>query len=159
MRSPVITNRVELNNRPRLLRTILCFLLAAIFLLAGIIHIKAPGGFLQITPAWVPFPEQMIFLTGVAEILGAIGLMIPRKILGWSRPAAGIGLALYAICVFPANINHAINDIAIGGNDLSWWYHGPRLLFQPVIVWAALFAGEVIRWPFKAPQQRLGSTK
>jgi len=150
MHASVFTSRIELNNGPQLLRTILCFLLAAIFLLAGIIHIKAPGGFLAITPDWVPFAEQIIFLTGIAEILGAIGLMVPRKIIQWVRPAAGIGLALYAICVFPANINHAINDIAIGGSELSWWYHGPRLLFQPVIVWWALFAGEVVRWPFKA---------
>ena len=64
------------------------------------------------------------------------------------RRAAGIGLALYAVCVFPANINHAVNDIAIGGTDLSWWYHGPRLARQPLFVWLALWVGGVIDWPF-----------
>jgi uncharacterized membrane protein len=119
-------------------------LLALVYLVAGIAHIKSPAGFLQIIPAWAPFPEQLIFLTGIAEIAGAVGLLIPRV-----RYAAGIGLALYALCVFPANINHAINNIAINGATASWLYHGPRLAFQPVFIWWALIAGGVINWPFR----------
>ncbi len=124
-------------------------LLAVFYLLAGVAHIRSPGGFLAITPDWVPFPEQIVFLTGVAEIAGAIGLLIPPKFLLHIRYAAGIGLALYALCVYPANINHAVNNIAIGGETASWAYHGPRLLFQPVFIWWALIAGNVINWPFK----------
>ncbi len=124
-------------------------LLALFYLLAGVAHIRSPGGFLAITPDWVPFPEQIVFLTGVAEIAGAIGLLIPPKFLLHIRYAAGIGLALYALCVYPANINHAVNNIAIGGETASWAYHGPRLLFQPVFIWWALIAGNVINWPFK----------
>ncbi|VAV94500.1 hypothetical protein MNBD_ALPHA04-618 [hydrothermal vent metagenome] len=123
-------------------------LLAIIYLIAGIAHIRSPGGFLAITPDWVPFPEQIILFTGIAEILGAIGLMIPPRLLPGVRYVAGIGLALYALCVYPANINHAINNIAIGGETASWSYHGPRLLFQPVFIWWALWAGGVINWPF-----------
>lgn len=125
-------------------------LLAVFYLLAGIAHIRSPGGFLAITPDWVPFPEQVVFLTGVAEIAGAIGLLIPPALIPRIRYAAGIGLALYALCVFPANINHAINNIAVGGETASWAYHGPRLLFQPVFIWWALIAGNVINWPFRA---------
>ena len=119
-------------------------LLAAAYFAAGVLHIISPNGFLQITPAWVPFPETVIFLTGAAEIAGALGLLIPRL-----RYAAGVGLALYALCVFPANINHAVNDIAVGGSHLGWWYHGPRLLAQPLFIWWALIAGNVINWPFR----------
>jgi hypothetical protein len=86
---------------------------------------------------------QVILLTGLAELSGAVGLMIPRL-----RLAAGIGLALYALCVWPANFNHALNDIAIGGTRLSWWYHGPRLALQPVTIWWALWASGVTDWPF-----------
>jgi uncharacterized membrane protein len=119
-------------------------LLGVIYLIVGIAHVRTPGDFLKITPAWVPFPKQVVFFTGVAEIAGSLALVfIPRL-----RHAAGIGLALYAVCVYPANINHALNDIAIGGTDLSWWYHGPRLLFQPVFVWWALWASGVTEWPF-----------
>ncbi len=126
-----------------MLRKSLRLLVALAYLIAGVAHLRAPGGFLQITPGWVPFPEAVVALTGIAEIAGAVGLMIPRL-----RYAAGIGLALYALCVWPANINHALNDIAIGGRDLSWWYHGPRLVLQPVIIWLALWVGDVTDWPF-----------
>lgn len=127
-----------------MVRKVLRILIALAYLVAGVAHLRAPGGFLQITPDWVPFPKAVVALTGVAEIAGAIGLMIPRL-----RYAAGIGLALYALCVWPANINHALNDIAIGGRDLSWWYHGPRLVLQPVIIWLALWVGHVTDWPFR----------
>jgi uncharacterized membrane protein len=125
-------------------RKALRILVALAYLIAGVAHLRSPDGFLQITPHWVPLPEAVVALTGVAEIAGAISLMIPRL-----RYAAGVGLALYALCVFPANINHALNDIAIGGRDLSWWYHGPRLVLQPVIIWLALWVGNVTDWPFR----------
>ncbi|BBD01666.1 MULTISPECIES: DoxX family protein [Sphingobium] len=125
-------------------RTIARLVLAAAYLVAGIAHLTRPAGFLAITPHWVPAPELVVALTGVAELAGAIGLMIPRL-----RGAAGIGLALYALCVWPANINHALNDIPLGGTHLSWWYHGPRLALQPVIIWWALWASGVTDWPFR----------
>ncbi|MDI1295328.1 MAG: DoxX family protein [bacterium] len=120
------------------------WVLALAYLIAGIAHLTRPAGFIAITPHWVPWPTTVIALTGVAELAGAIGLMIPPL-----RKAAGIGLALYALCVWPANINHALNDIPLGGTHLSWWYHGPRLALQPVIIWWALWASHVVDWPFR----------
>jgi uncharacterized membrane protein len=132
------------------IRTGLRWLLALFYLAAGVAHLRSPEGFLAITPDGVPFPEAIVALTGIAEILGAIGLLVQRKVLSWARPAAGIGLALYAVCVWPANFNHAFYNIAFpGGEPLSWWYHGPRLAAQPLIIWAALWVGEVIDWPFR----------
>ena len=124
-------------------------LLALFYLIAGVAHLRSSGGFLAITPGWVPFPEFVVAFTGVAEIAGAIGLMIPRAAITWARPAAGIGLALYALCVWPANFNHALNNIPLGGETISWWYHGPRLAAQPLIIWLALWAGEATDWPFR----------
>lgn len=125
------------------IRNIFLVILSIIYFIAGYAHINAPEGFLAITPHWVPFPKQVIFWTGIAEILGAIGLLIAKF-----RKAAGIGLALYALCVYPANINHALNNIAMGGETLSWWYHGPRLAFQPFAIWWALWVSRAIEWPF-----------
>ena len=122
-------------------------LLAAAFLAAGLLHLMFPAPFLTITPAWVPFAPQVIALTGLAEIAGAIGLMVPRL-----RRAAGIGLALYSVCVFPANIQHAMLDLGLTHPQLGWAYHGPRLLLQPVIVWACLWVGEIVDWPFRRRQ-------
>jgi len=128
-------------------KLVLRLLLAALYAYAGYAHIARPDGFLAITPDWVPFPDAVIFWTGVAEIAGAIGLLMPA---GHIRMAAGIGLGLYAVCVWPANIHHAINNIAVDGQVLSWWYHGPRLfVFQPLFIWLALWVGGVISWPFK----------
>jgi uncharacterized membrane protein len=63
-------------------------------------------------------------------------------------------LALYAICVFPVNIKHAIYGPAIPGLSNMWFYHGPRLLLQPVLVWWALYVGRVTDWPFSARSSR-----
>ena len=51
-----------------------------------------------ITPSWVPFPRQVIFLTGAFEFAVSIAL-VTRTFRYW----AGISMAVYAICVWPAN--------------------------------------------------------
>jgi uncharacterized membrane protein len=127
------------------LRSVLRWIMAAFYMLAGIGHLTLTDKFLMIVPDWVPFPRDVVLFTGCCEISGGIALMIPRL-----RRLAGIMLALYAICVFPANIKQAIEGIQVPSVPDSWWYHGPRLLFQPVLVWWALFCADVIDWPFKA---------
>jgi uncharacterized membrane protein len=126
-------------------RQVLRLLLAAAFAVAGVLHVFVPAPFLGITPAWVPFAPTVILLTGWCEIAGAIALFVPR--LRWW---AGVLLAVYAVCVYPANVKHAADYLAHGTGGLTLWYHIPRLAFQPVIVWWALFAGRVIDWPFAA---------
>lgn len=125
-------------------RQILRALLAVAYLLAGILHMLKPAPFLTITPAWVPFAAQVILLTGICEVAGAIALFVPR--LRWW---AGVLLAAYAVCVYPANVKHAVDYFTHGTGGLTAWYHVPRLAFQPVIVWWALFAGRATDWPFR----------
>lgn len=119
-----------------ILRPTLRWVLAVVYVLAGVMHLIRPEPFLTITPAWVPAPYAVVLLTGVAELLGAIGLMQP-----FSKPlrrAAGWGLALYALCVWPANINHFIMDMArADGGGLGLAYHVPRMFAQPLIIWLA----------------------
>lgn len=117
--------------------------LSALYGLAGVLHIMRPHGFELIVPGWVPFPHETVILTGWAELAGAVGLFVPR-----ARRAAAIGLAAYAVAVYPANIKHMVDHVVIDGVALGWAYHVPRLLLQPVLVWAALFAGGVISWPW-----------
>ena len=119
-------------------RAALRWLLVLAYLAAGVLHLSAPGPFVAITPDWVPAKAAVIVFTGLAEIAGAIALAQP-----WSaslRRAGGIGLALYAVCVFPANINHMLIDMARPHPVLGWAYHVPRMLLQPALVWAALWA-------------------
>lgn len=132
------------------IRTALRWLLALFYALAGYAHLARPEGFLAITPNWVPAPEFVVALTGVAEIAGAVGLLW-KPVRRW----AGIGLALYALCVWPANFNHAFNDITVSGTNLDWSYHGPRLIAQPLIIWLALWVGEATEWPFAKSPGRL----
>lgn len=139
----VMNFEVKMANK-EIIRNLLLMIMVIIYLLVGVAHIRSPEGFLAITPGWVPFPEAVIFWTGVAEILGAVGLCISKF-----RKAAGIGLALYALCVFPANIHHALNNIAVEEETLSWWYHAPRLAFQPIAIWWALWVSKNIEWPFR----------
>ena len=86
----------------------------------------------------------MIFLTGLFEIAAAVGLLTQSL-----RQPVGMALAIYALCVWPANFNHAFAGIEVPSVPSSWWYHGPRLALQPVIMWWALFSSGVIDWPFK----------
>lgn len=135
-----------------MIRTGLLWLIAAFYGAAGYFHLANPASFLQITPPWVPAPEAIIALTGLAELAGAAGLLQP-----WSRPlrrAAGWGLAAYALCVWPANFQHLLLDLdrADGGAGLG--YHIPRLAFQPVLIWLALWVGEATDWPWTARLKR-----
>lgn len=125
------------------------WILAAFFVAAGVAHLAVPRVMLSITPDWVPFAPQVIFVTGLCEFAGAVAL-VTRPL----RPWAGMALALYALCVWPANIKQALDHIVIPHIPDSWWYHGPRLAFQPVIIWWALFCAGVIDWPFGARRRR-----
>jgi uncharacterized membrane protein len=107
-------------------------------------HLAFPTIFMLIVPGWVPAPKTIVLVTGVCEILGAIGLLTKK----WQH-AAGVLLALYAICVFPANVKHAFEDVQIPHIPNSWYYHGPRLILQPVLVWLPLFCTSIIDWPLR----------
>jgi uncharacterized membrane protein len=118
--------------------------LAAFYAAAGVAHLVVPEKLLAITPSWVPFPSQVIFITGICEILGAVAL-VTRPLRWW----AGIAFALYAVCVWPANFKHAIEGIDLPYIASNWLYHGPRLVFQPVLVWWVLYCSGVIDWPWR----------
>lgn len=132
------------NRAPRFARRASIFALALAYFVAGVAHLRSPATFLAIMPGWVPFPREVVLGTGLCEIAGAVALMTQRL-----RYAAGVMLALYALCVYPANIKHAVDGVAIGGTRLGLWYHIPRLALQPVLIWWALHAGGVIGWPFR----------
>ena len=121
------------------------WIMAGFYTLAGVAHLTLTDKFLPIVPDWVPFPHAVVLATGLCEIAGSIALLSTRL-----RRLAGLMLALYAVCVFPANIKHAIAGIHLPPVPDSWWYHGPRLALQPVLVWWALFCAGVIDWPWRA---------
>lgn len=123
--------------------------MALFFIAGGIGHLTIPDKFLAITPDWVPFAREVILATGVCEIVGSLALLSPPL-----RRWAGALLALYTLCVWPANIKQALDGIVLPPIPNSWWYHGPRIAFQPIIIWAALYAGSVIDWPWPRDKSR-----
>ena len=124
------------------------WVLAALYLLVGIEHLVRPALFVKITPGWVPDAPLVVMLTGLCEIAGSVALaFIPRL-----RRAAGIAFALYAVCVYPANINHMMMDLARPDHGAGLAYHLPRLAMQPVLVWLALWVSGVTNWPWRGGQ-------
>ena len=119
-------------------------IIMAAFLAGGFaLHFLATDKLVAITPDWVPSPRAVVLATGVLELMLAATLLVPRL-----RRLSGIAIALYVIAVWPANFKHAFEHIVTPPIPDSWWYHAPRLAFQPVIAWWALFAARVVDWPF-----------
>lgn len=103
--------------------TVLC---AIFFAFAGWMHFQRPDMYVEIMPEFLPFPLFLVYLSGVCEIAGGIGLLIPRL-----RKLASYGLIALLIAVFPANINMAVNSIDFGlPHQILWW----RLPFQFVFI-------------------------
>lgn len=128
-------------------RATLRWILALSYAVAGVFHIVSPDPFLQIMPSGVPAAEAVVFWTGIAELIGAAALAQPYK--NTLRKAGAIGLAAYAVCVFPANINHFALDMAREDRGLGLTYHVPRMFAQPIIVWLGLWVGGVTDWPWR----------
>lgn len=125
--------------------------LALFYALAGVGHLAFVRQVTRIVPDWVPHPGAVVVLTGLCELAGAAALFGPRL-----RVAAGWALAAYAVCVWPANLKHAIDDLS-AGTGLPIWYHAPRLALQPVIIWWALWASGAIRSAPGCRARRRGS--
>ena len=93
-------------------------LLSVAFILAGVLHFVYPERFMQIVPSFLPAPWALVLISGVFEILGGVGLLVP-----FSRRFSGYGLIALLIAVFPANINMALQ------------YYHTRGLTNATVLW------------------------
>jgi uncharacterized membrane protein len=104
-----------------------CLLLAAFFVFAGTWHFVSPKTYLAIMPPYLPWHLPLVYLSGLAEILGGIGVLVPRL-----RKLAGWGLIALLIAVFPANIQMLLT----GFNGIPQWVLIARLPLQfAMIAW------------------------
>lgn len=85
--------------------------LAALFAFAGAMHFVIPGAYVGIMPPALPLHRELVYLSGALEIAGGIGLLVPR-----TRRAAGIGLVLLLLAVWPANLQMLLNARAAGAS-------------------------------------------
>jgi uncharacterized membrane protein len=109
--------------------------LAAMFLLTASAHwgTRRPD-LVAMVPDVFPDPELLVTLTGIAEIAGAVGLLISRL-----APAAATGLGLLLVAIFPANMHAANESLSIGGQPVMSLV--PRALLQVAFLAAVLAAG------------------
>lgn len=111
------------------------WLLALAMIGIGVQHFTNPTPFEKIVPSYLPFPLALVYVSGLFEILGGIGLLIPPM----SRIAAWGLIALY-VAVFPANVNMAVHNIRIEGTNYPLIFNWVRLPFQVLfIAWAWWF--------------------
>ena len=105
-------------------------LLGATFILAGINHFRNPAPYLQIMPDYLPAHEELIAISGAAEILGGLGVLLPK-----TQRAAAWSLILLLLAVFPANIYAAQNGMEVFGKDVPKWALWARLPMQILLIW------------------------
>lgn len=104
--------------------------LIIIFALAGMMHFVSPRTFIGIVPPWLPRPDLLVAVSGLAELGGAAGLAWRR-----TRYWAGWGLIALLLAVFPANIQMLVN--AMNSAAALWWQIALwiRLPLQVLLIW------------------------
>ncbi len=102
-------------------------LLALFFVCTGAMHFIKPATFVAVTPKFLPKRKEMVYLSGLLEILGGLGLLVP-----FTRRFAAKGLIALLYGVLPANINMAVNKIDFG--FIPSWLLWARLPLQFLLI-------------------------
>jgi uncharacterized membrane protein len=114
-------------------KLVLLWLMALFYVFAGIQHFRVPHFYIPMMPPYLPWHAELVFLSGVAELLCGLGVLIPatRKYAAWAMIAL-------LVAVFPANIHVAFNKIPVFGATEGAGSAGfIRLPFQLVLIaWA-----------------------
>ena len=117
-----------------MLALFLRWFLALAMTAVGILHFTDPGPFVRIVPPFLPNPLALVYISGVFEILGGVGLVVPIAV---TQRFAAYGLVALFIAVFPANIYMAMANLPLGDKVMPQWALWARLPLQGVLVaWA-----------------------
>ena len=112
-------------------------LVAIAMVVVGVMHFANPAPFVRIVPEVLPAPRMLVYVSGVFEIAGGLGLLWAR-----TRLWASWGLIALYLAVFPANINMAVNEIQLEpGGTMPVWAMWARLPFQLLFIAAAWWVG------------------
>ena len=107
--------------------------LAVLMIVAGILHFIYPRAYARTVPKALPAPLALVYVSGVAEILGGAGLLVPPV-----ARAAAWGLVALFVAVFPANVNMAVNRIGFSPKSVPpAWALWARLPLQALLIWWA----------------------
>ncbi len=113
-------------------------IIGILFISIGIYHFVNPGFFIKIMPNYIPNHSAMVFWSGVAEVLGGIGIMV-----SFSKIYAGWGLILLLIAIFPANLDMFIKAYQKQGWGLYTWLTLIRLPLQFVLIYWVYWSAEL----------------
>lgn len=113
------------------------WLITLFFLLGGAAHFLITERFVSIMPSYLPWPRELVLISGVFELLGAAGVLFV-----FTRRWAGLGLVLLCVAVFPANLNMALN--AARFSDIPAWVLYLRLPLQALIIMHIVWATELL---------------
>jgi|TARA_B110000263_G_scaffold34213_1_gene25902 uncharacterized membrane protein len=109
------------------------------FILVGIEHFRSPQKFVDIVPNYLPFALFLVYLTGVIEIVGGLGIIYPD-----TREITGRLMVLFLLAVYPANFYMWANDVPFNGTRLTTNGHLVRLSVQMLLIAGALgFSGDL----------------
>jgi uncharacterized membrane protein len=118
-------------------RAVLRVLLAVGMVVVGVLHFVRPEGFVAIVPRYLPVPYALVLISGFFEMLGGVGLLVARV-----RRAASFGLIALYVAVFPANLNMAMNHLALGSTEIPPALLWLRLPLQAVLILVAWWVGQ-----------------
>jgi uncharacterized membrane protein len=107
--------------------------LGVFFIVAGLAHFAMPRVYETMMPPWLPAHAALIALSGLAEVAGGVGVLLPRF-----RRAAAWGLIALLIAIFPANIHVAL-DPGAGDAFSAAALDLPRLLLLLRLPFQAVF--------------------
>lgn len=117
-----------------IIKSFLIIISSIFYVIVGIKHFIEPEYFLSIVPPYLPYHLELVYVSGLFEVLFGILILLPKY-----RYYGAIGLILLLIAVFPANIYLAQNEIAqeaIGATqEIAIW----RLPIQGILIWVAYF--------------------
>ena len=106
------------------------FILSFLLMVAGILHFAKPNIFIKIMPSYIPYHLQMVYISGIAEILCGLLLIFPQT----QKVGAYLSIFLF-IAVFPANIEMARKFYEV--HHKYFWLTVARLPLQAVLIWWA----------------------
>jgi uncharacterized membrane protein len=111
-------------------KRVLLWVMAGFYVLAGVNHFVAPEFYLRLMPDYLPWHLALVYVSGVAELVLGVAVLIPRL-----RRLAAWGIIALLVAVFPANVHAAVQEIPLIAGDPFWnWV---RLPFQALfIAWA-----------------------
>src|SRR4051812_36660603 len=115
----------DVSPRPSVLRRISLWAMALLYIAGGINHFASTPFYLQMMPPYLPAHLLLVYLSGVAEFVLGVALLIPR-----TRRLAAWAIVALLVAIYPANLYMWTSHMAIDGKQLPTSFHVIRLVIQ-----------------------------